>query len=434
MRFPIVFALSVVFVVSVGSVFKYGHCLECPSDSPAAHYEATATALAPALTNTIVFTNSGFPVRLIEASQVKTTDIRIHDAVLFDAIGSPINQGSLVAISVYQNQPAQPLAKPEPSYDLASLDGDGMSRKTAVNDKPIIGLDRPKVTATTFRYTDAHVHNHTSEPDSSLVGEKSAAPHQAFGKAWSDTTATRTPEHHDRRAQAKPHKSTTSRRTPTLHSPPDDYWRPRSLGREARIAQLAAPSSPISSDYSARLSAPESPNQAIAGKMVAHADDGSDDSGSSSDSDDIEDSVDDISDDLDDLSDTVDDLSATVDDVKDSLSTVENQVGTLQGQVGDVDVTSLSSNFDDLSSQVTSLEKKTYAGIAATASLVTAIPSDPGKTILNVGYGYYQGQQAMGISLSRRMSTINGYYYSGLATGLSDTKIPLVRVGVGIEF
>ncbi len=142
----------------------------------------------------------------------------------------------------------------------------------------------------------------------------------------------------------------------------------------------------------------------------------------------------DVEDDIDDLNDRVDDLATDLEDTQESLTGVQEGLGILQTQVGDVDIIDLSARFGDLSAQLNGFEDKTYAGIASTSALVTAIPSEPGMTVINLGYGHYEGQNALGLSVSKRMSTINGYYYGGVATGISEVKTPLIRAGVGIEF
>ncbi|MBX2849114.1 MAG: YadA C-terminal domain-containing protein [Acidiferrobacterales bacterium] len=130
---------------------------------------------------------------------------------------------------------------------------------------------------------------------------------------------------------------------------------------------------------------------------------------------------------IDDIEDDLSDLTETVTDVSASLTDVQSDVSTLQTQLG-------SNNVDALAEQLNALESKTFAGIAASSSLVTAIPSEPGKTILNIGSGYYEGETAIGVSLSHRLKKVNGYWYGGVASGVSEFEAPLIRAGVGIEF
>ena len=45
-----------------------------------------------------------------------------------------------------------------------------------------------------------------------------------------------------------------------------------------------------------------------------------------------------------------------------------------------------------------------YAGIAAAATLATlATPSDPGRTLVNAGVGFYENEGAMGVNATHRL-------------------------------
>ena len=63
------------------------------------------------------------------------------------------------------------------------------------------------------------------------------------------------------------------------------------------------------------------------------------------------------------------------------------------------------------------------------------MPSAPGKTAVNLGYGYYEGANALGLNVVHALTgaaDYNGTLNFGIAT--SDKGSTAVRAGGGFEF
>ncbi|MDH3998253.1 MAG: YadA C-terminal domain-containing protein, partial [Desulfuromonadales bacterium] len=109
--------------------------------------------------------------------------------------------------------------------------------------------------------------------------------------------------------------------------------------------------------------------------------------------------------------------------------------------------TAISQNIDDIadnrsmiqqnSNELSEVREDLSAGIAAAAALVTITPSAPGKTTINLGFGHFDGESALGATFAHRLSSnllpsgdafmING----GISMANSDV---LSRVGASWEF
>src|SRR5690606_30878013 len=64
--------------------------------------------------------------------------------------------------------------------------------------------------------------------------------------------------------------------------------------------------------------------------------------------------------------------------------------------------------MNQLNSQINTVAQKAYAGVASAMAVQAPALSIPGKTTMRVGYGYYQGQSAVGLSF-RRTSENNAW-------------------------
>jgi hypothetical protein len=70
-------------------------------------------------------------------------------------------------------------------------------------------------------------------------------------------------------------------------------------------------------------------------------------------------------------------------------------------------------------------------GIAASAALPTAVPSEAGKTAVGVGTGYHDGESAVGLAVAHAFTPT--FQVSGGVARVSGGK-NVARVSVGFEF
>ena len=80
-------------------------------------------------------------------------------------------------------------------------------------------------------------------------------------------------------------------------------------------------------------------------------------------------------------------------------------------------------------------------GIAAAVSMVTLTPSGPGKTVVNVGWGFYKSENAMGATVNHRLKiwedkkVLEGtlmMFNAGVGFGFNGD--PTIRAGASFEF
>ncbi len=71
--------------------------------------------------------------------------------------------------------------------------------------------------------------------------------------------------------------------------------------------------------------------------------------------------------------------------------------------------------MDALNGSINSIARKAYAGVAAAMAVQAPTLSIPGKTTMRMGYGYYQGQSALGLGV-RRTAENNHWSLSGGAS------------------
>lgn len=80
-------------------------------------------------------------------------------------------------------------------------------------------------------------------------------------------------------------------------------------------------------------------------------------------------------------------------------------------------------------------------GIAAAVSLVTLTPSGPGRTVMNVGWGHFESENAVGFTVNHRLKAwedrgpLSGtllMFNAGAAYGINGE--PVVRAGASFEF
>ncbi len=81
--------------------------------------------------------------------------------------------------------------------------------------------------------------------------------------------------------------------------------------------------------------------------------------------------------------------------------------------------------------QVTAARKFAAQGIAATAAILSVTPSAVGKTALGVGTGYYDGEAAIGLSISNALRE-RWLLSAGIAA--SGSGKPVARAGLALEF
>lgn len=82
-------------------------------------------------------------------------------------------------------------------------------------------------------------------------------------------------------------------------------------------------------------------------------------------------------------------------------------------------------------SQVATLRKQAFSGIAQAAALSPILPSAVGKTTVNAGVASYGGQAALGVTFAHR-PVPNWVVSGGLGMGAGSKH--LVKVGAGFEF
>ena len=93
-------------------------------------------------------------------------------------------------------------------------------------------------------------------------------------------------------------------------------------------------------------------------------------------------------------------------------------------------------NVDQLRSARNDLRR----GIAGAVALVTMTPSGPGKTVLNLGWGYFKTENAISMTVAHRLKAweerMDGrsalMFNAGVAYGINGD--PVVRAGASFEF
>jgi hypothetical protein len=372
--------------------------------------------LSEELGSAIFFTENQTPVRLVATADNSKSLIPVNFESVFNALGQKVDLTDKLVVSVFDKQPAKsPVRLPTLTISKTVI---------SVGDE-IAGLVD---TTTNEKLNKALPANLSLERNNSLAVVSPKDAPLILGKQPRDPLPTNDRPQDD--ALSMPQKvsdqagsdQVASKKAGSRYRKIAMYAVPATIGVAAltRSRRSKNNDQPASNESSTA-------KVAFSSKVISSQSNASSDTDSSDTDTATADQIDDIEDDLEDLSDTVDGLGTQVSGVQTNVSTLQEQVGTVKTQLGDNDV-------DALASQLKSLEGKTYAGIASAASLVTAIPSEPGKTILNVGTGHYEGETAIGVSLSRRLTNVNGYFYGGVASGISEVKSPLIRVGVGIEF
>jgi hypothetical protein len=367
--------------------------------------------LSEELGSAIFFTENQTPVRLVATADNSKSLIPVNFESVFNALGQKVDLTDKLVVSVFDKQPAKsPVRLPTLTISKTVI---------SVGDE-IAGLVD---TTTNEKLTKALPANLSLERNNSLAVVPPKDAPLILGKQPRDPLPTNDRPQDDALSMAqKGSDKVASKKAGSRYRKIAMYAVPATIGVAAltRSRRSKNNDQPASNESSTA-------KVAFSSKVISSQSNASSDTDSSDTDTATADQIDDIEDDLEDLSDTVDGLGTQVSGVQTNVSTLQEQVGTVKTQLGDNDV-------DALASQLKSLEGKTYAGIASAASLVTAIPSEPGKTILNVGTGHYEGETAIGVSLSRRLTNVNGYFYGGVASGISEVKSPLIRVGVGIEF
>ncbi|BCW89483.1 hypothetical protein sos41_26480 [Alphaproteobacteria bacterium SO-S41] len=125
-----------------------------------------------------------------------------------------------------------------------------------------------------------------------------------------------------------------------------------------------------------------------------------------------------------------------------SITTLNTNVASLQSYTSQLNtrVTTLENSFATLSTDVQGLtsslermENKMDAGFAMAASLTTITPSGAGKTTMRVGYGYFNGESAVGVSMAHRFDGATPVIGDvGISTASGGDQ--MIRAGLGVEF
>lgn len=426
-----------------GNAATENGCIDCvplsASSSSKNNQQQTGSNTGTAAAG-VLFTESGIPVRLVAADKVSKSLIPVSFSKVFNSVGQQVSPGDRVVVSVFDQR--------EPS---ASPPAPSITAPASVSSDPA-----PLAQSVTGTSTDPAASTAASAPKlySVASSELSKVPNAAAADAEPDDAGKPTSASETEVIAANgtgASQATVSQADPQV---PEKEVTNSRMARLKKISLYAVPAGiAVAALSRSNRKEPVEPNSA--GKQFSKSllvntasnnettptDPGDGGTGTTGTEDPaasgdgnvsatdllLSGQIDEVEDDLKTLTGTVDDLNTEVTGVKSDVNALEGQVSAVQTQLGDNDVGALATQLNDL-------ESKTYAGIASAASLVTAIPSEPGKTILNVGSGYYEGETAIGVSLSRRLSTVNGYFYSGVASGISDVKSPLIRAGIGIEF
>lgn len=390
--------------------------------------KARVTSLQPfnqELDEGVYFTESGIPVRLVEIQSKSNSHIQVTYNDVFNALGQKVALDNKLVVSVFDKRKGAPelpvlnIRRPEASKPngASPVLASGRDRST-LNDNHRIQATQ-LLTQSKDTQSEAMAHTDVAKTTSQSVQ----------GSAITLTVSDTGTPISDHPEVAMKSKSSIYKKLALYGVPIATVATLSKSDRNNSVFRTASVTEGSASKLLMKTSVVPNDGRVKQAGIVINTQANSTTDSDSTDATDLllADQIDDVEDDLDDLTDTVTDLSSTVSDVQSDVTTLESEVSTLQTQLGSNDV-------DALAAQIETLESKTFAGIAAAASLVTAIPSEPGKTIVNVGSGYYEGETAIGVSLSRRMRKVNGYLYSGVATGISELDSPLIRVGVGIEF
>lgn len=94
------------------------------------------------------------------------------------------------------------------------------------------------------------------------------------------------------------------------------------------------------------------------------------------------------------------------------------------------DARTLDAATQHTTTQVTTLQKEAFAGIAQAAALVPLAPAADGETTLAIGAASYGGQAALGLTLAHQLGRLTLNAGVGKAGG----QRTLVRVGMGWRF
>ncbi|MEM7358207.1 MAG: YadA-like family protein [Pseudomonadota bacterium] len=383
-------------------------------------------------TGSIFFTQDSVPVRLVSADQDSSTLIPISYQDIYDTSGKKIAVGDRQVVSVQVLQAPKAVSAPPkltvPKPASSGTSAELYSLPEALQNKPATLASvsaQPATTSSQSVVAPQPQQNEQTEHKTTVAPNDVAAGSNQLSQGSDDGTSEgkRTSRLKKIALYGVPAAVTVAALTRSNNSNDDDMEEPTTTLSKGLVFKSSAP---LSSE--------------VASDTTTTDDSGSSDSSTSTDSNVsatdlvLSGQINDVENEVNNLTTTVNNLSDEVDTVKGDVSTAQNNISTLEGQLSGVQGQLGDNNVDALVSQLKDLESKTYAGIASAASLVTAIPSEPGKTILNIGSGYYEGETAVGVSMSRRMTKVNGYVYSGVASGISEIKSPLVRVGVGIEF
>lgn len=92
-------------------------------------------------------------------------------------------------------------------------------------------------------------------------------------------------------------------------------------------------------------------------------------------------------------------------------------------------------NFQQFNEGIQETQEAAFAGIAGAAAFVQATPSQAGKTAVAVGAANYRGEQAIAISVNRRLLS-GSRYHTQISGGVAydSTDHTLSKVGVSWEF
>lgn len=439
-------SVSAVLAIAIGmpllngfEVDKRQECIDCRSQTEGPdvlHQVNTLRVLDNGVTvikhNAIYYTESGRPVRLVDENGLTSQDHRIRFERLVDEFGNSVIADGFVAVPFIDSELER--VTRHTAHRSASLSDFRPASSTAIDLQPSqdsFSLSEPS-------YADNPIESASSNV---LVHREEAA------KLADRPTSRSLQEPQVSKPKFEPYVVTSSIRDirdDARSKPKENLFKKVGLSALALAAGFYA-SNDSQSDSLTRVQSSAS-KQGLSFKSADQSSEasdsmGSEDEPSSSESEEgssaneattaqlinLTNNVGDLSSEVQTLNNTVTTVQSDLTQVQSGLSDVSQQVGAIQGQIGETDVVALAE-------QVNVLERKAYQGIASAAALVTAVPNEPGKTIVNLGVGTFEGEQSLGLSVSRRLKKYNGYIYSGVATGVSDTDSKLIKAGVGFEF
>jgi autotransporter adhesin len=113
-----------------------------------------------------------------------------------------------------------------------------------------------------------------------------------------------------------------------------------------------------------------------------------------------------------------------------NVSQLNAAIGSLPPGMSAKDYTD--SRFNEMQNSVNQVAKNAYAGVAAAMAMPNLTPSQPGRTIVAAGGGFYKSGSAAAVGVTYRSE--NGHWLTNGAIGVTSTGDAGGRVQIGYEF